>query len=234
MLIATLDLFQNDPTLGVITVTTLCASLLIGITVHEFSHAFVASSLGDHTARALGRLSLNPIRHLDPIGTVLILVAGFGWGKPVPINPARLRIGIRPGMAAVSMAGPLSNIVAASVFGLALRTNITESLGAGVTVVGYQAADLIEFALVSLVRWNLILAVFNLLPIAPLDGFKVAVGILPRDTSNSFARLEPYGPRILLLLILAGFVLPDLRIFSGLLAPVVNLLSEIILGQSLL
>ena len=234
MLFESLDLFQRDPLLGLITAATLCASLVICITFHEFSHAYVATSLGDQTARGLGRLSLNPVRHFDPVGTVLILIAGFGWGKPVPVNPANLRIGMRPGMAMVSLAGPLSNIVLAAVFGITLRLDLIRPAVSGTTVFGFDGADLAAFALLSLVQWNLILAVFNLLPIAPLDGFKVALGVLPRSVSIRFARLEPYGPGILMALIAAGFLLPDLRIFSGILAPVVNLLSEIILGLPLL
>ncbi len=232
-MLSTLDLFARDPLLGLITVATLCASLVIGITVHEFSHAYVATSLGDRTARGLGRLSLNPMRHLDPVGSVLILLAGFGWGKPVPVNPTYLRIGERLGMAMVSLAGPLSNIVAAAVFGIVLRTDVVGLAGLGFPVARFHSDDLIEFALVSLVRWNLVLAVFNLLPIAPLDGFKVALGALPRDAANTYARTERYGPGILMVLILAGIVF-GLPIFSKVIGPVVNLFSQIILGWRLL
>ena len=233
MLLSTLDLFTKNPLLGLITVVTLCASLVIGITVHEFSHAYVATSLGDRTARRLGRLSLNPIRHLDPMGSVLILLAGFGWGKPVPVNPINLRIGERLGMAVVSLAGPLSNIMAAAVFGIALRNDVVGLSGPGFTVASFHSADLIENALVSLVRWNLVLAVFNLLPIAPLDGFKVALGILPREAANAYARTERYGPGILLVFILAGTVF-GIPIFSSAIGPVVNMFSEVILGWRLL
>ena len=233
MLISTLDLFTRDPLLGLVTVATLCASLVIGITVHEFSHAYVATSLGDRTARGLGRLSLNPLRHLDPVGSALILLAGFGWGKPVPVNPIYLRIGERPGMAMVSLAGPLSNIIAASVFGIVLRADIAGLTSSELTVAGFQSGRLTEFALESLVRWNLVLAVFNLLPIAPLDGFKVALGLLPRDVARKYARTERYGPGILMVLILAGIVL-GFPIFSNLIGPVVNLFSQIILGWHLL
>ena len=233
MILSTIDLFQRDPLLGLITVVTLCASLVIGITVHEFSHAYVATSLGDRTARNLGRLSLNPVRHLDPLGSALILLAGFGWGKPVPVSPAFLRIGERMGMAMVSLAGPLSNIIAATVFGLSLRANVPGLIGPETVVVGFQGSDLIGFALVELVKWNLILAVFNLLPIAPLDGFKVALGVLPREAANSYAKTERYGPGILLILILAGIVF-GIPVFSTVIWPVVNLFSEIILGSSLL
>ena len=233
MLISTLDLFQRDPLLGLITVVSLCASLVIAITVHEFSHAYVSTSLGDRTAHALGRLSLNPIRHLDPFGSVLILLAGFGWGKPVPVNPSYLRIGQRLGMAMVSLAGPLSNIIAAAAFGIALRAGVAGLAGPESMVAGFRSTELIEFALVSLVRWNLVLAVFNMIPIAPLDGFKVALGVLPRDAANAYAKTEKYGPGILMVLILAGIVF-GLPIFSRVVWPVVNLFSEIILGQRLL
>ena len=233
MLISSIDLFGRDPLLGLITVVTLCASLVIGITVHEFSHAYVATSLGDRTAVNLGRLSLNPVRHLDPLGSVLILLAGFGWGKPVPVSPAFLRIGQRTGLAMVSLAGPLSNVIAAAVFGIAFRADVAGLPGSEFTVGRFQGGDLIAFALVSLVRWNLVLAVFNLLPIAPLDGFKVALGVLPREAANAYARTEKFGPGILLILILAGIVF-GIPIFSTVIWPVVNLFGEIILGSRLL
>ena len=233
LLFSTIDLFEQDPLLGLITVVTLCASLVMAITVHEFSHAYVATSLGDRTAFNLGRLSLNPIRHLDPVGSVLILLAGFGWGKPVPVSPAFLRIGQRIGMAMVSLAGPLSNVIAAAAFGIAIRADVAGLAGPEFTVGRFEGGALIEYALESLVRWNLVLAVFNLLPIAPLDGFKVALGVLPRDAANAYARTERYGPGILLILILAGIVF-GIPVFSTVIWPVVNLFGEIILGSRLL
>ena len=208
--------------------------MLICITFHEFSHAYVATSLGDHTAREQGRLSLNPVRHLDPIGTALIVFAGFGWGKPVPVNPFLLRIRPRHGMALVSLAGPVANILAAIVFALPLRLGIVESGSMGLSVLGGTGSVLLGYALVSLVYWNLLLAVFNLLPIAPLDGFKVVLGLLPREASNVFAKLEPYGPAILIAIILLGIVSPNLRIFSAMIRPVVNLMGFVILGRDLL
>ena len=234
MIFSTIDLFLTDPLLAVITVGTLCGALLICITFHEFSHAYVATSLGDHTARAQGRLSLNPVRHLDPIGTALIVFAGFGWGKPVPVNPFSLRIGPRHGMALVSLAGPAANILAAVLFALPLRFGIVKSGALGLSVLGETGAGLLGYVLVSLVFWNLLLAVFNLLPIAPLDGFKVVVGLLPREASKAFARLERYGPGILIAIILLGIISPNLRILSGVIRPAVNLLGIVILGRDLL
>ena len=233
MIISIFDLLTTDPIMGLVVVVTLCASLVIVLTVHEFSHAYVATSLGDGTARGLGRLSLNPVRHLDPAGSVLFLLAGFGWAKPVPVNPFHLRIGARFGMAMVALAGPLSNVIAAAVFGIALRAGIVDLVSPGFTLGRFEGAGLIEYALGSLVRWNLVLAVFNLIPIAPLDGFKVALGILPRDAALTYARTERYGPGILMALILAGLIF-GLPIFSNVIGPVVNVFSQIILGQPLL
>ena len=232
MLFRTIDLFQVDPALAIISLAAFSLSLVIAITFHEFSHAYIAASLGDNTARGLGRLTLNPLAHLDPFGTILIFFAGFGWGKPVPVNPEYLRIGYRRGMAAVSLAGPISNILAATVFAIPLRAGLTSSDAIGFSVLGQT--NVLGYALVSLVFWNLILAVFNLLPIAPLDGFKVVLGLLPRNAANSFARLEPYGPGILLVIIALGFLSPDLRILSAVISPVLNLLSVLILGRALM
>ena len=232
MLFQTIDLFQIDPALALISLAAFSLSLIIAITFHEFSHAYVATKLGDNTARSLGRLSLNPLAHLDPFGTILIFFAGFGWGKPVPVNPVYLRIGYRRGMSVVSLAGPFSNILAALVFAIPLRAGLADSNAIGLSVLGQT--DVLGYALVSLVFWNLVLAVFNLLPIAPLDGFKVVLGLLPRNAANSFARLEPYGPGILLVIIALGFLSPNLRILSIIIGPILNLLSVVILGRPLM
>ena len=232
MLLQTIDLFQVDPTLAIISLAAFSLSLIVAITFHEFSHAYLATVLGDDTARRHGRLTLNPLAHLDAFGTVLIFFAGFGWGKPVPVNPMFLRIGYRPGMAVVSLAGPFSNIIAATAFALLIRTGLAESGSQGLSILG--RTDVIGDTLVSLVFWNLILAVFNLLPIAPLDGFKVALGLLPRNAANTFAKLEPYGPGILLVIIALGFLSPDLRILSMIIGPIINFLSLLILGRPLM
>ena len=205
------------------------AALLVGITVHEFSHAWAATSLGDGTARSLGRLSLNPARHLDPLGSALLLLAGFGWGKPVPVNPGVLRAGAPPGMALVSLAGPVSNVVAALAFGAALRMGAAESLPA-FSIGSIDGARLVGISLGLLVQINLVLAVLNLIPIAPLDGFKVALGLLPPGPARSFARLETYGPMILLGLIVIEYLPGNFGILSGALWPVVRTLTDVIVG----
>lgn len=232
MLFQTIDLFQVDPTLAIISLAAFSLSLIVAITFHEFSHAYLATVLGDDTARRHGRLTLNPLAHLELFGTVLIFFAGFGWGKPVPVNPMFLRIGYRSGMAVVSLAGPVSNIIAATTFAVLIRTGIAELGAQGISILG--RTDLIGYTLVSLVFWNLILAVFNLLPIAPLDGFKVALGLLPRNAADNFAKLEPYGPGILLVIIALGFLSPDLRILSMVIGPILNFLSLVILGRPLM
>lgn len=205
MLFQTLSLFDTDPVLAVVVIASLCVSLAICISVHEFSHAFVASELGDNTARALGRVTLNPVKHLDPIGSVLIFLAGFGWGKPVPVDVRFLRGDPRLGMALVSAAGPASNVVAAILFAALVRLGLADALIPGVAIFGRDLASVVDFTLQMLVRFNLILAIFNLLPIAPLDGFKVALGLLPRDLAIPFSRTEPYGIGVLLAVVALGF-----------------------------
>ena len=205
MLLQFLDLFERDPLVAAIVVASLCVSLAICIAVHEFSHAYAASELGDNTARALGRVTLNPVKHLDPVGSILILVAGFGWGKPVPVDPRFLRGDPRLGMALVAFAGPLSNVIAAILFAALVRLGLADALIPDIFIFGYNLAELVDFTLGMLVRFNLILAIFNLLPIAPLDGFKVALGLLPRELAIPFSRTEPYGIGILLGVVAIGF-----------------------------
>jgi Zn-dependent protease len=195
--------------------------MIIGITVHEFSHALLAHQLGDKTSQALGRLSLNPLAHLDPIGTLMLLIAGFGWGKPVPVNPYSLRYGAKAGMMIVSLAGPLSNLVTAFVFALPLRLDMVQE-----STLGGQGVNIFTL-LYFIVNINLILCVFNLLPLAPLDGFKVAVGILPRNMAAAYAQTERYGMMILLGILFLDYLLP-VHILSGILSPPLRLLGALV------
>lgn len=176
-------------------------AIIVALTIHEFAHAFVANYLGDPTAKYEGRLSLNPIRHLDPLGTALLLIflftvgLGFGWGKPVPINPYNLRH--RHGELLVSLAGPFSNLLLAILLVL-----IVALLPGGVT--GGWSNDFSSLISV-LVAVNVMLGVFNLLPIPPLDGSKILFDLLPQGQSEVRATLERYGPFILIAVILFGF-----------------------------
>lgn len=165
-------------------------ALIVGITFHEFSHAFVADQLGDHRPRALGRVSLNPVAHIDPVGALVFVIAGFGWGKPVPINIYALRPG-RVGMAIVAAAGPIANVVVAVVVAIIYRA--LDAVGAGDLALG------IAFWVV---YFNLVLAIFNLIPIPPLDGYNALLAFLPPRTVFVVQRYAPYGILVLLLLVL--------------------------------
>ena len=194
------ELVSNPQHFVAILIAT-AVSLLIAITVHEFSHALIAYRLGDSTARNLGRLSLNPLVHLDPLGTLMLFLAGFGWGKPTPVDPNQLRFPGFKGMALVSLSGPISNFLTAALFAVPIRLGIVE-LPSSLTMpstggVGEALGALLTF----IVYFNLVLGVFNLIPIAPLDGFKVVLGIVPRDIAEDFARFEIYGPFVLLAIV---------------------------------
>jgi Zn-dependent protease len=173
-------------------------AIVLGITVHEFMHAYVAHRLGDDTARLLGRLSLNPMAHLDPFGTLLLVLAGFGYGKPVPFNESRLRTTL--GVTFVAIAGPLANLALAALCAIPLRFG-------SVAVVGVTYEEI----LYSIVTWNVVLAIFNLIPIPPLDGSNVVYGLLPPRQQYSWRTYQQYGPFLLLfILLLAPRVLTTL------------------------
>ena len=234
MLLASLDQILDDPVRGLITLATFSLALVIGLTFHEFSHALSAFRLGDPTAKLQGRLTLHPRAHMDPLGSAMIFLAGFGWAKPTPVNLGYLRIGQRPGMAVVSLAGPVSNVVLAALFAVPFKAGVVTSAFLGFHAFHGQPGDIPAYVVGSLVFWNLLLASFNLVPVAPLDGFKVALGVLPRDMAASFARLERHGPTILLLLILSGLVLPGGGLLFRIVQPILNTLSFILLGRQLM
>jgi Zn-dependent protease len=178
----------------------LAVALLVSFTIHEFAHAWTATQLGDPTPGTAGRLTLNPLKHLDLLGTIMVLSVGFGWAKPVPVNPYYFRNGVQRGMAIVSAVGPLSNL------GMAAVAAIPFKLGLLNATLPYSPSFLPSPAelLATFVWLNIILLVFNFLPIPPLDGFKVLVGLLPYQAAQSAKRLEPAGPIILLMLIFLG------------------------------
>ncbi|HLB12305.1 MAG TPA: site-2 protease family protein [Dehalococcoidia bacterium] len=236
MIIALFGLLQRDIVLFLVTLVSLVGAILVAISVHEASHAWAAYRMGDDTARRLGRLSLNPLRHLDPLGTLMLLVAGFGWGKPVPVDAYRLRRGVKAGMALVSLAGPLSNFAVAGALGLLVRfgvlswhTPISYSVPFGQRTLMWMASDVIGYV----ITFNIILGVFNLLPIAPLDGFKVALGLLPRSLAHSAARLEQYGSMALLTMV-AFDVFFRTGILWSILSPGLGLATRVLVGKPFL
>ena len=180
----------------------LVPSLLIAITGHEFAHAWVAFRNGDPTAAQRGRLSLNPLAHLDPLGTLAIFLIGFGWGRPVPVNRSLLR---HPRADLwVSAAGPLSNLLMAASVGLLVRL---PAMWNAIEAVGFAPAAGVFVPV--FVQMNIMLAVFNFLPIGPLDGSHVLENLLPIGPSLRFQRFNAgYGNLLLLGLILLGRVLP--------------------------
>ena len=183
----------SDPQLFLI----VAIAFVVAITLHEASHALVATWLGDELPRLQGRVTLNPLRHLDPLGTIMILIASFGWGRPVLVNPFRLRFGSHRGMALVAAAGPASNILLALVL-----TPVARELAAG------PGVDLITLAVVLIIQLNLFLAVFNLIPLPPLDGFNVLVGLVPRGAADKLDRLRSFGPGLLIGLFLLIAIVP--------------------------
>ena len=186
-------LFQNP-----IVFILLSISLIISISIHEFAHAFIASKLGDPTAKLLGRVTLNPLAHLDPLGTFLLLFAGFGWGKPVPFNPIYLKNPKRDA-AIISFAGPASNFLLAILVSIVIHLTPQTGLPAQT---GLGLFTLIHYLLYMIAFYNLVLGFFNLIPIHPLDGFKVVNGFLPHELSIQWMQMAPYGIWILLVLIM--------------------------------
>lgn len=174
----------------------LLPAIILGLTFHEFAHGWVAFQLGDNTAKRAGRLTLNPIAHIDPIGFIMLFIARFGWAKPVPVNPYNLHIDPKKGMLYVSLAGPVTNFLLALVSALSL--GIALGLGLG------NLRILIDI-LSSMIFINLVLAIFNLIPIPPLDGSKILAGILP-GRQEWLIWLESYGVVFLLLLLFTGII----------------------------
>ena len=189
----------------------LLLSLVVAITIHEFAHAWVASLLGDPTARLAGRVSLNPLRHLDPLGSIMMLVTvlsgfGIGWGKPVPVTPYRLRPNPKLGSGIVSLSGPVANMTLAVILGLALRL----LAGAGVGPLGAWQVWAWQ-ALIALVIINITIGLFNLIPLPPLDGHSVLIALFSLfkgrwafEVTEFLHRRSRYGPILLLALVFIG------------------------------
>ena len=198
-----INLLIKDPLSFVI----LSVLLLYSVIFHELAHGWVAYKMGDPTAKLLGRLTLNPIKHLDPFGSLMLLIVGFGWAKPVPINlgniPADQR---RKGLILVSAAGITANIIFAFVALLLLR------------LISPEPSGMAHQVLLLLAHINIILAAFNLIPIPPLDGSKILMGFAPESVNRALIQIEPFG-----FFIVIGLL------YSGVLNPVINFFQYIIL-----
>ncbi len=198
-------------------------TLIIALTVHEFAHAFSADRLGDTTPRSYGRLSLNPLRHLDVFGSLMLLIAGFGWAKPVPVNPYALGRRTPAGLMWVSLAGPASNFLLAALAALPLRFNLVPDVQLAAWL-PTPASFLITFIFI-----NLGLMLFNLIPITPLDGDAIADYLLPPNWARVLQSIRPYGPVVLMALL---FVAPMLgvNVIGWIITPPIYALSGLLLG----
>jgi Zn-dependent protease len=201
-----LKLLINDP----VTFVLLAIPLLYSIIVHELAHGWVAYMMGDSTAKNRGRLTLNPLKHLDPLGTLLLFVVGFGWAKPVPVNTENIR-NPRMGFILVSAAGIVANTIFAFLAILAMQvlTPLPESSTA--TFLFYLA------------QINIILAAFNLIPIPPLDGSRILMGFLPDHMKYFFHRLEPYGFFVIIILLYLGVLNPVIAFFRWMILGLIRL-----------
>jgi Zn-dependent protease len=213
--------FQNNIVEALIAAAII---IFVAFPIHEFAHALAAFQLGDSTAKLFGRVTLDPRAHIDPMGAILLLVAGFGWAKPTPVNPYNLRGG-RSGEALVALAGPLSNLILATLAALPLRY---------ILAVGMELPAIVTTTLGLLVLFNLLLMIFNLIPIPPLDGSKVLFALMDRQTEMRWRPvLEQYG----FLLLIAAVFLP---IFPGggtlvgiIIREVMDPLFNLLVGRSL-
>ncbi len=192
-------------------------TLVIALTFHEFSHAWTAMRFGDDTPYLFGRLTLNPLRHLDLLGSMMLILVGFGWAKPVPVNPAALERRSHTAFLWVSLAGPFSNFLLAIIASLIFRL-VYGSLG------DWFAYFLFEFITINLLLW-----IFNLIPIPPLDGEKLVTYLLPRSATPFYEKYRQFGPFLLLALVVV-FPYIGLDLFGTVINPFINNLTMFLIG----
>tara|TARA_Y100000758_G_scaffold262125_1_gene200623 strand:+ start:8696 stop:9331 length:636 start_codon:yes stop_codon:yes gene_type:complete len=202
-------IFSNiDPQVIVL----LIPALVFSLSFHEFSHAWMAYRLGDSTAARMGRLTLNPMSHLDPIGSLALIFMGFGWAKPVPVD-ARYLKNPRKDMVKVAAAGPISNIILAIIGALVLRLLFGTDL----------LSNSVKTFFIIFMQINITLAVFNLLPVPPLDGSQILAPFIEKQFGPDIVwKMQVYGPRVLFIIIIFSMV-TDIHIFSFIITPVFNL-----------
>jgi Zn-dependent protease len=204
--------------------------LLTAFSVHEFAHAWTANYFGDDTPRFNGRLTLNPLAHLDIMGSLLLIVAGFGWAKPVPVNPYALQRRSPSALMLVSLAGPISNFFMALLAAIPFRLNlVTAEQAMNDAYYGTHILPTLPQFLWEFITINLVLMLFNLIPLAPLDGEKILDFVLPPNFRNFFDTIRPYSPFILLFLL---FVLPymGIDVIGSILRPPLTFLTRLLTG----
>ncbi len=194
----------------------LAPPFLFALTFHELAHGYVAYNLGDPTARNAGRLTLNPLKHLDPLGAIAFIIMKIGWAKPVPVNPSYFK-DPRKGMLLVALAGPGANLL------LAVASAILAKILIMMPILPMFVLRPLAGMLVASVWINIMLAVFNCLPIPPLDGSKILMGVLPEDLARSYARLEPFGFILLLVLFYIGII-------PRIIMPIIRFANNLLLG----
>ena len=192
-------------------------AIVLGLTFHEYAHGLAAYKLGDNTARSQGRLTINPAAHVDPVGLILLFLAGFGWSKPVPINPLNFKGDMRRGVLLVSLAGPATNLL------LAIAAAIIWGALAGLKLPYFN--DIMMY----MIQINVVLAIFNLIPVPPLDGSKILAGILP-GRQEWLYKMEAYGMIILIVLIFTGAISFIFNIFVRPIITVLYSLAGLIAG----
>ena len=202
-----LNLLIKDPLAFILIIIPLLYSVIF----HELSHGWAAYLMGDPTAKSLGRLSLNPLKHLDPIGTIMLFVFGFGWAKPVPVNFNQLR-DRHMAMILVSAAGIITNLLLAFCALLLSR------------LLSPSATNMPELLLYYLAQINIILAAFNLIPLPPLDGSKILMGFASKNIQNFFFRIERYGIFIIIALLYFGVLNPVINFFQSMISSLIKLL----------
>lgn len=206
------------------TIVLIIPPILLALTFHEYMHGYVAYRLGDNTAKDQGRLSFNPLVHLDPIGTLMVVLVHFGWARPVPVNPHNLK-DPKKDLMWVSVAGPLANMTLALISGILLRIIMAGGLSFLSSSVQRPIAMMVNFSL----QINIALAFFNLLPIPPLDGSKILAGFLPPEQDHIIHWLERYGAFILMGLILFGYI-TNVSIIGFFLRPFIRFFSMLFGG----
>ena len=206
--------------------------LLTAFAVHEFAHAFAANFFGDMTPKLNGRLTLNPFAHLDIMGSLMLLVAGFGWAKPVPVNIYALEKRSRMAPLWVALAGPLSNLLMALIFSIPFQVGLVNSSQAYLDMftASNHILPTIPQLLLVFISTNILLMLFNLIPLSPLDGEKVLYYLLPANGQRVMDNIRPYGPMVLMMLVFAGFFLPGVNLFSRIIGPAQDFLTNLLLG----